>query len=279
MVDVTAIAAPALLAGGIAIGATMAIERFGGIAGGLLATLPTTVVPASWAFHGVTDGAALHDALGAVPVGMLVNAGFLYVWRWLPARLPEGPLAVRLGQMVVASLGVWAILAAGVVTGLDVLRAAGGDVWSMGLTALVATLLVGGLAVRGQRAAPRASRRVPMASLLARGLLAALAIGTSAALAGAGGELVASMASVFPAIFLTAMVSLWWSQGDAVPAGAVGPMMLGSASVGAYALAAAYTFPALGPWAGAAVAWALAVGGVTVPAWAWARRAQSPQNA
>ena len=77
---------------------------------------------------------------------------------------------------------------------------------------------------------------------------------------------------MFPAIFLTSMVSVWWSQGRAVSAGAVGPMMLGSASVAAYALIAAFTLPALGPVLGVVSAWILAVGGVTLPSNAWVAR-------
>ena len=41
------------------------------------------------------------------------------------------------------------------------------------------------------------------------------------------------MASVFPAIFLTTMVSIWLSQGEAVQSGA-NLMMLGSSSVALY---------------------------------------------
>jgi len=252
------------------VGATMAIERWGGIAGGLLATLPTTVVPASWAFWGVTEAAALRDALGAVPVGMLVNAVFLFVWRALPPRMP-GSFAVRLGAMIVASLGAWAVLAAASVGLLDAARAAEIDVWVLGVVAMAVTVGFGAWAVWGRVPAPRGGKRVPAWSLAARGVLAAAAIACAAGLAAVGGELLAAMASVFPAIFLTAMVSLWWAQGEAVPAGAVGPMMLGSASVSGYALAAAHTFPALGPGLGTVVAWAVAVGGVTVPAWAWTR--------
>jgi hypothetical protein len=37
----------AIFAGLVAIGVTRAIEKFGGLIGGVLATLPTTVVPAS----------------------------------------------------------------------------------------------------------------------------------------------------------------------------------------------------------------------------------------
>jgi Zn-dependent protease with chaperone function len=109
-------------------------------------------------------------------------------------------------------------------------------------------------------------------ALAARGLLAALAIGAAVELAPRAGPTVAAMAAVFPAIFLTTMLSLWLSQGRAVQAGAVGPMMLGASSVGAYALLAAITMPRLGPAAGAALAWAGAVAGVTAPAAAWLRR-------
>ena len=270
MVDPTAIAVPAALAAGIAIGATMAIERWGGVAGGLLATLPTTVVPASWAFWAVTEGAALRDALGAVPVGMLVNAGFLFVWRALPPRV-AGSFGARLATLVAVSLGCWAVLAGASVVALEAARGAGVDVWWLGLAAMVATVGFGAWAVWGRVPAPKGGKRVPWGSLLARGVLAAAAIATSAVLAASGGELLAAMASVFPAIFLTAMVSLWWAQGEAVPAGAVGPMMLGSASVSGYALVAAHTLPSLGPGLGALVAWAMAVLVVTVPAWGWAR--------
>ena len=38
------------------------------------------------------------------------------------------------------------------------------------------------------------------------------------------------LASVFPAIFLTTMVALWFSQDSSVSIGAAGPMMLGGAS-------------------------------------------------
>ena len=42
-----------------------------------------------------------------------------------------------------------------------------------------------------------------------------------------GGSIAAGVTAVFPAIFMTTMISLWLSQGEAVQVGAVGPMMLG----------------------------------------------------
>jgi hypothetical protein len=124
--------------------------------------------------------------------------------------------------------------------------------------------------------APAGSARVPRTVLLARAGLAAAAIGSALTLKATFGGLVAGIASVFPAIFLTTMVGLWLSQGAAVPLGAVGPMMLGATSVGLYALSALWTFPAFGPWAGAAASWLLAVGCGSFPAAVWlARRPES----
>jgi hypothetical protein len=65
------------------------------------------------------------------------------------------------------------------------------------------------------------------------------------------------------------MVSLWLHQGEEVQAGAVGPMMLGSTSVAAFALICAWSIPALGAGLGAAVAWVGASVGVTLPCWRW----------
>ena len=48
--------------------------------------------------------------------------------------------------------------------------------------------------------------------------------------------LMAGLASTFPAIFLTTMVSLWISQGQAVTQGAAGPMMLGGLAVVGYSM-------------------------------------------
>ena len=79
-------------AGGVAILVTLAIERFGGRLGGILGTIPTTIVPASWGlwFGGQmgTDGQkAFEMALFAAPAGMALNALFLGLWRILPQRL------------------------------------------------------------------------------------------------------------------------------------------------------------------------------------------------
>lgn len=254
----------ALLAGLVAIAVTRLVERLGGRWGGLLGSLPTTIVPFSlglWA-----SGAGFVEGMAAVPVGMLVDAGFLAVWRYLPPRLPGGVQA-RLVLTVAASLGAWALGAAAFVVTAPWRAAVRPEV--VGLAGLAALAGVGLALTRTAVPAPRGARPVGLGVLFARGGLAAVAIGTAVALGASGSPALAGMASVFPAIFLTTMVSLWLAQGDAVPLGAVGPIVLGSTSVGVYALLAIRTFPALGPAAGAGAAWVGAALVATLPAARW----------
>lgn len=264
---------PALLAGGVAIGATVAIERFGGRLGGILATLPTTIVPASvglWIHQ--QDAALFADAMHSVPGGMLLNALFLLLWRAIPPYLPQGNRTLRLAAMIVLSLGCWALGAVALIQIQERLLAQslGLQGYAWGLTLAI---LLGGLwAARDPRPAPKGRRRVGTATLLSRGVFAAVAIGSSIVLSDIAGPLVAGVAAVFPAIFLTTMVSIWLAQGEDVQAGAVGPMMLGSTSVSVYALVSVWLFPGLGAGLGAGGAWLLSIVFVSVPCWMWTRR-------
>lgn len=265
-------AASAVAAGLVAVVVTRLIETLGGVRGGLLGSMPTTVVPASIGILAASPAPAeFRDAMGAVPVGMLVNGLFLVCWRVLPPLLP-GSLTVRLAAVTAASLGVWTLAASASVLALQVAGDLGVPPLLVGLAAFAALEVGGVAACRAAVPAPPGTRPVGAAALASRSLLAATAIGGSALLAATGNPLLAGLATAFPALFLTTMVSLWWSQGEAVPGGAVGPMMLGSGSVAGYALAAALLLPAWGPVAGVVAAWLLAVSTVTVPAWWWLTR-------
>ncbi len=273
MLDTASVLLSAGFAGLVAIGATLAIERWGGRLGGILGTLPTTIVPASLGIAAAapTD-AAFRDALLSVPAGMLLNAFFLWLWRAVPPRLPDTGLALRLVLMVGISMTVWVLGAAGLVWGGMRWREAGLPILALGLGTTVAIVGVGIAACLRPLPAPKGGRHVGPLTLLGRGLLAAAAIGAAVAIASTGNDLLAGMASVFPAIFLTTMVGLWTAQGEAVPLGAVGPMMLGSSAVAIYALVAAATMPLLGAVAGATVAWLIATLGASLPAGLWLRQ-------
>ena len=262
----------ALFAGLVAAGVTVAIERWGGVIGGFLGTLPSTIVPASlgiWAAH--PDPDALAAAMGAVPAGMLLNVLYLLLWRALPPRLPPGPSGRRLAMVTVLTLGCWGLAATALTVGLGAARSAGLPPLWTGAVLTLGIVAVGVAANWSPRPAPRGAQRVGRGTLLLRGLLAAAAIGVSVLLARVGGGLLSGMASVFPAIYTTTMVSLWLAQGEAVQGGAIGPMMLGSASVAAYAVGAGALIPWLGPARGAPLAWILAVSLTSAPGLGWVR--------
>ena len=247
----------AFFSGIVAILATLAIERLGGKYGGILASIPTTIIPASVGFWLTADGLEdFRDSLYIVPVGMLINALFLLLWRVVPPKLPQISLNGQLALMSVIGLSGWAICAALCIGALQL--------------GVISPLMEGGLsfgvaialglwATSNAPPTPKGSRKVSLLMLLSRGALAATAVGFAVFLSSLGIAILAGMASVFPAIFLTTMVSVWLAQGHSVQAGAVGPMMLGSSSVSGYALLCAWFFPLLGPSLGALAAWVLSV--------------------
>lgn len=276
---------PAVLAGVMAIAATLAVERWGGVVGGVLGTLPTTIVPAALGLFAADKGVeAFQDALHVTPVGMLLNVGFLYLWRVLPERLPKGSLGKQLSMMLALSLGAWAVLALLGVGVVEVASQAGVRPLWLGLGASVLTAGAGLAATWIPRPAPKGERKVSVPVILTRGVLAALAIGTSVLIARNApqdgmGALIAGMAAVFPAIFMTTMAGLWLSQGAAVPSGAVGPMMLGSCAVSAFSLLAAWWMPELGSTLGVSLAWVCSILAVSLPTALWLRRGQAALEA
>jgi len=266
--------AAGLFAGLVAVLVTVAIERWGGRTGGVLGTMPSTIVPAALGMAArAPDAVAFAASIHTAPVGVLLNVMFLFLWRALPPRLPGRlGLGVRLGLMTALSLGAWLAGALLTLWLLSWLPRAGISPHLSGLIATLSNAVAGAAACVRPFPAPRGRQRVALAALLARGLLAAVAVGASVWLVSTPYALLSGVAAVFPAIFLTTMVSLWIAQGEAVPAGAVGPMMLGSSSVAAFAMLVGYSLPALGPWAGASLAWVAAVVLVTLPATLWLGR-------
>ena len=257
----------AALAGLVAIAVTVAIEKFGGLIGGILGTIPTTIVPAA-AFMWLADptDSAFQPAMGMVPVGMLLNAIFLWLWRVIPPKIPNWTFGKRLATITSINLSVWF---AGAIISVSIFPEQVS--MTVGLGALLIGLVLGLWISLEHRPAPRGQNRVGPLTLAMRGVAAATAIGAAVWLSQLGSPLLAGMASVFPAIFLTSMVALWIAQGEEVPSGAVGPMMLGAMSVSFYALLATYTLPEYGVVAGSILTWFASIFAISVPSVLWLR--------
>jgi len=267
---------PSLFAAAIAIGVTVAIERFGGRKGGLIGTLPSTIVPASIGMLAASPSLpSFQEALFITPAGMLVNTLFLLMWRLIPPRLPRWSSLTRLTVCVGLSLLGWGALAWCAIRLMTLLITSGISPSPAAIAIIGATIVVGVLACKHNPPGPRTTQPINLLRLLSRGLIAGVAIGFSVWFSETGGALIAGMAAVFPAIYLTTMCSLWIAHGESVGAGAIGPMMLGGASVSTYAWFAAWWLPSFGPIAGTLAAWVVSVSLITVPSWLWLSRAKS----
>ena len=269
----TAVLLSATLSAVVAIAVTLVIERWGGRIGGVLGTIPTTIVPAGIGLALASNPEALSASLAVVPYGMLINGCFLLVYVLLPPRLSnDGGGALVL--TTTTALVVWSAFGALVLLALDplLLRA---SPMTLGLLGTLALAVMGVLVARGPRPAPAGHRSPGSVEIMARGLAAATAIGLAVYLSGLGLPLLAGLSSVFPAIFMTTMVGLWLSQGPDVPLGAAGPMLLGSTSVAVYACLAMWSLPTMGVWWGSAVAWALSIAVWTLPCSWWVMRSDS----
>tara|TARA_Y100001933_G_scaffold116131_1_gene115971 strand:+ start:8918 stop:9766 length:849 start_codon:yes stop_codon:yes gene_type:complete len=261
----------ALFAGIVAILSTVLLERIGGALGGIV-TLPTTIVPASVGIWSeVLDASSFSSAMSMVPIGMLLNLLFLGVWRVSPGFLSHFlDESFILPAITAISVSLWVVTAGSSALIVEQSSESIKPV-SIALLTTIASVLLGLWAVKTNPPAPSGKNSVGIIVLLFRGLAAAVAIGASVWIASLNLPFVSGIISVFPAIFLTTMVSLWLSQGPHVPVGAAGPMMLGSASVSIYALISIVIFPIYGPWVGSILTWLISVLLYTIPAglWTW----------
>ena len=272
-IDWLKLAVTAGFAGAIAVLATIAIERFGGKLGGIIATLPTTIIPASLGFWYLSQShEAFTIALWSVPIGMLLDAVFLHSWRWLPRLITGSSVRRRLFYIVCVSLSVWFVLALGVVLSVQLYLP---YIKLIGGAAALAQLGYGLYASPPTKGERSTYQTASITTLVLRGIMAGGAIAIAALIIAFGHPILAGVASVFPAIFLTIMVSVWLSQGPVAQGNAVGPMMLGSTSVSVYALVASWTLPQFGPALGVTVAWCVAVGCVSLPCAAFLKREKS----
>jgi hypothetical protein len=274
--SVLAVALPALLAGVVAVLATVVVERLGGVLGGVLSSIPTTVVPfAIGSFTRAADEADFRRAMAFVPIGILLNALYLVSWRIVPAQVGRVSRSHLLAKTVAIALLAWLVCATTIVAVDHVAEPTDGQTLAAGLIAF-ATGLVLGIGMNWRpHPAPRGTRRVGPLVLAVRGVAAMFVIGGALHLARLGLPVASGIASVFPVIFTTIMVATWIAQGPQVPTGAVGPMTLGTLSVSAYALLATVLFPRFPIAVAATLAWFGSALLTSVPAYAfiaWRRR-------
>lgn len=236
-----------------------------------MGTVPTTIVPAVAGMAAAQGEQELMDSLSVVPAGMLINAIFLSVWIYLPRATASLGSERSLAVTTATALLAWAMFGMVTILCIGELSEYGTGPRTIGMIGIALTAVFGIVLGWKPYESPKGGREVSKSILLARGLMAATAIGASVWVAGLGYPLLAGLASVFPAIFLTSMVSLWISQGPSVPRGAAAPMLLGGGSVGVYSLVAMYSLEAHGIILGSIMSWVTAVAVWSMPSYIYLR--------
>ena len=254
----------AVFAGVVAIAVTIAIERWGGVIGGILGTIPSTIVPASVGMYLISTSEEFLESMAIIPFGMMLNAMFLGVWLILPSRFSN--IENLLMKTTILSVAFWALAGSLLFFALESAALSALSPQSLAGLGFCGVFFVALYFNLKQVPAPAGHRKVSIRTLLVRGMMAATAIGIAVMLSHLHQPFLAGLASVFPAIFLTTMVALWHAQGPLVPKGAAGPMMLGGMSVAVYALIAMAIFPKYGPWYGVFISWVGAILLWSIPA-------------
>ena len=261
------------LSGVVAIVITRLIEHFGGIVGGVLGTVPTTVVLLAFGFATTLTDDEFRHSLFLVPMGMLINTFFLLVWRFLPPLLRR--LKLSFGALVAALMAassiVWCILASGSFLLNDrILHRDVDAVLVAGVVSLVLVVAIGVFISLKHVDAPRGSKPVTWTMLLLRGFFAFGAI-TGTIFLGTFNSTLGGIFATLPVLFMTTMVSLWVAQGSGVPTGATGPMVLGGLATPVYALAFAFIKPMIGMGLAFLASYAIAVLCVSIPTFLFLR--------
>lgn len=224
---------------------TVVAERYGTKKGGILGTLPSTIMIA-YIFISYNEGIQVAtQSVAVVPAEMGVNVIFLLLFAIFAYHSMAMALAV--------SLSVW--------TALSLL------LLLFNLENLLASFLIflGGfliamLVLEWKKKTPSIGRvqtcYTPLRILL-RGLFAGVVIGIAVLLSNVGAVL-SGILSAFPVIFLSTMIIAMRAQGPEFAAGIAKSMIFGSPSVVIYTLAIFFFYPAYGILIGTVSAFILA---------------------
>ena len=241
----------AFLAGLATIASTVVIEKFGGVIGGVFGSYPTTLILAAIGMlvnlmeeYGDDEASQAHDfevTMFSLPIGLVLSTLLVVFWQQMPPRLPIKNTTTKGLVLLGISLVFWLSMAAGLVFVLPIIDAQGIDrKITGGVASVVCTAIAYGVSFTRYVPAPAGKKKVPKYVLALRGVFCGAVIFTGVVLARFGGPTIGGVASVFPGVFLTTMISLWMSQGEKVVLGATNSLMLGFAATSIFCFIASY---------------------------------------
>jgi len=214
------------------------VESFGGIVGGIIGSIPTTIVASLVGIYFTSTLPELLVIIRIVPLGMLLTLIPLIMWRFLPARLPYYFSSnQRVSLMVTISLILWLILAFITSHFLTVPILMSRFFLIISYTSLgFYVLIVSLFAFLPKLSSGRIGEQpIHLLHHIIRFILGLLTTVVGILFSSWNGE-IGGLALAFPAVGLTSLCSIWVTQGEAVSTSAVSPLLLGSTTNSLFAI-------------------------------------------
>lgn len=238
---------PFIIASSVVVGVTVIAEKFGTRIGGILGTVPSTIIVA-FVFIAMNQGEDFASrAVAIVPAEMAINLVFLFSFSILSSRTG----AVK---ALIYSLVIWTLFSAAL---LFI------EVHSVLVSYIIysATLLF--LFVMMERVLKMRSRgsvkvKYTPGKIAFRGIFAGFIIGTTVLLSNIG-EVISGIFSVFPAIFLSTMIITLREHGSRFSGGIGKSMLLGSQTVVVYAISVHFLYPVAGIFLGTVISFLISI--------------------
>jgi len=243
---------------------TFAVERLGGLWGGILSSAPTfTALGAIGLAITSDDASEFREEMFAVPMSGLLTSFALYLWKILASNIELSPLPQVLAILAIVVpcwFGVAAIYIFLVVPNINTL------IYEIiAYIALFVILLVGILtSCIIPTHSPPVAKKVEWYIYLIRAFAGGIAV-VAILLLSTRSSTFAGILLEFPVIPLANTVFLTLSHKAATPLGALGPMILGGVAPPAMCLIYAVLRPYWGVALGAVGAEAFTIIGITIP--------------
>jgi len=224
---------PFILSAFIVIIITVIAEKFGTKVGGILGTLPSTIIIA-FIFITLNRGVVFASKSAAVvPAEMAINLVFLVLVSTLAYR--------SLSFALISSLGIWGVLTTALYfSNIDNI------VISIILYALSLVFCFIYLEkIRKIKSHKKVKVHYTKSKIILRGILAGTVIATAVFLSNINPTL-SGIFSIFPAIFLSTMIITYLEHGPGFTSGFAKSMIFGSQTVMSYVVAVYFLYPKFG---------------------------------
>jgi uncharacterized membrane protein (GlpM family) len=237
---------PFILSALVVIIITVIAEKYGTKIGGIIGTLPTTIIIA-FLFIALNRGVFFaSDSVAVVPAEMGINLVFLCVFAILAYRSLMLAIAGSFTIWTVLSLVLYLIDMKNIYVSLIIFT-----------TAMIATFLILEKWKRIKSSGKVLVHYTPMKIAL-RGVLTGTIITISVLLSNVG-EVLSGIFTVFPAILSSTMIITFTEHGPNFSAGMAKSMIFGSWSVMSYAIAIHFLYPIVGILYGSIIAFCISL--------------------